>query len=165
MNKLYDIILAKYEEYISYNKIVEQEKEKIAERDKEIAALFFKENESSDKTVISDKLKSLFIEKLTFLNVLSQDAKKMFYDLYTLVSTYTELPEAPILPERVIKLCDELAYTVPKTVMIVEKDKLQEREKGALDKLIKFNFDNGNFDHYLKVYTEQIKDKNNEPSS
>ena len=77
INKLYDIIVQKYDDYINYNKIVEKEKEQIKEKDKLLASQFFKDNEETDKgkEVITDKLKQLFVEKVIFLDVYAKDAQ------------------------------------------------------------------------------------------
>ena len=68
INKLYDIIVQKYDDYTNYNKIVEKEKEQIKEKDKAIGAQFFKENEENPSPQITEKIKNLIIEKKQMKN-------------------------------------------------------------------------------------------------
>jgi len=162
INKLYDIIVQKYDDYINYNKIVEKEKEQIKEKDKLLASQFFKDNEETDKgkEVITDKLKQLFVEKVIFLDIYAKDAQLLFYNLYSLVETYIQLDNAPILPKKITEACEEYAHVVPKTQMVAEKEKLQERVKGTIDGYVKATLENGAYDYYIEKMVEQMKQQN-----
>lgn len=159
INKLYDIIVQKYDDYTNYNTIVEKEKVKIQERDKELAAQFFRDNSEKEDSeqVITDKLKHLFVEKVMFLDIYTKDAQLLFYSLYNLVESYIQLENAPTLPKRITELCEEFSHVVPKTQMIAEKDKLEERVKGTMEKHIQATLENKSLDYYIDSYVNQMK--------
>jgi hypothetical protein len=160
INKLYDIIVQKYEDYTNYNKIVEKEKEQIKEKDKLLASQFFKDNEENPSPQITEKIKGLIIEKKQFIQIYSQDAQLLFYNLYTLVESYIQLDNVPTLPKKITELCEEYSHIAPKTIMVAEKDKLQERVKGTIENLVKSTIESGEMDKILEVILNQMKQQN-----
>lgn len=160
INKIYDIIIQKYDDYINYNSIVEKEKEQIKEKDKQIALQILEDTKENGESVITDKLKQLFVEKLIFLDVYAKDAQLLFYSLYNLVDNYILLENAPTLPKKIIEICEEYSHVVPKTQMVAEKDKLQERVKGTIDSYVKATIDNGAYDYYIEKMLNQMKEQN-----
>lgn len=160
INKLYDIIVQKYDDYTNYNKIVEKEKEQIKEKDKAIGAQFFKENEENPSPQITEKIKNLIIEKKQFLQIYSQDAELLFYNLYTLVESYIQLDNVPTLPKKITELCEEYSHIAPKTLMVAENEKLQERVKGTIENLVKSTIESGEMDKVLEIILNQMKQQN-----
>lgn len=158
MNKLYDIIISLFNEYTTYNEIAEKEKERIKDIDKKIIEELKNNPESAD-SILTDNIKNLFLDKVTFLDVYAKDAQLLFYTLYVLVENYQLLEDVPILPKDIVKLCEEFEHIVPRTVMIIDKGKLEERKKGTIEGIKTSISNSGTFDFHLKQVEEQLKNQ------
>lgn len=161
MNKLYDIIISLFKEYTTYNEIAEKEKERIKDIDKKIIDQI-KENPEDTENILTDTIKNLFLDKVTFLDVYAKDAQLLFYSLYILVENYQQLEDVPILPKDIVKLCEDFEHIVPKTVMVAEKGKLEERKKGTIENIKTSISSSGAFDFHLKQVEEQFKNQTKE---
>ena len=160
MNKIYDQIIAQYEEYINYNKFVEEEKLRIKENDKEIAKRAMEDNKNSEgKFIFTEELKDLFLDKVVFLDVYSKDAQLLFYNLYKLVEAYMNVPEVQILPKEITALCEQYSFTAPKTIMVVDGKKLVERNKGDIEKIKKMHKETNFIERELQKFEETLKNK------
>lgn len=151
MNKLYDIIISLFKEYTSYNEIAEKEKERIKGIDKKIIEQL-KENSES---ILTDTIKDLVLDKVTFLDVYSKDAQLLFYTLYVLVENYQQLDDVPILPKDIVKACEDFEHIVPRTVMVADKGKLEERKKGTIENIKNSISSSGAFDFHINKIQEQ----------
>jgi hypothetical protein len=158
MNKLYDIIISLFKEYTSYNEIAEKEKERIKDIDKKIVEQLKEDSDS----VLGDSIKSLVLDKVTFLDVYSKDAQLLFYTLYVLVENYQQLEDVPILPKDIIKVCEDFEQIVPRTVMVVDKGRLEERKKGTIENIKSSISNSGAFDFHISKIQEQFNNQSKE---
>lgn len=158
MNKLYDIIISLFKEYTTYNEIAEKEKERIKDIDKKIVEQV-KENPEDSELILTDTIKNLFLDKVTFLDVYAKDAQLLFYSLYILVENYQQLEDVPILPKDIVKLCEDFEHIVPRTVMIAEKGKLEERKKGTIENIKNSMTNSIPFELYMNKVKEQLKNQ------
>lgn len=158
MNKLYDIIISLFKEYTTYNEIAEKEKERIKDIDKKIIEQV-KENPEDSEFILTDTIKNLFLDKVTFLDVYAKDAQLLFYSLYVLVENYQQLEDVPILPKDIVKLCEDFEHIVPRTVMVAEKGKLEERKKGTIENIKTSISSSGTFEFHLNQVKEQLKNQ------
>lgn len=158
MNKLYDIIISLFKEYTTYNEIAEKEKERIKDIDKKIIEQV-KENPEDSEFILTDTIKNLFLDKVTFLDVYAKDAQLLFYSLYVLVENYQQLEDVPILPKDIVKVCEDFEHIVPRTVMVAEKGKLEERKKGTIENIKTSISSSGTFEFHLNQVKEQLKNQ------
>lgn len=158
MNKMYDIIISLFKEYTTYNEIAEKEKERIKDIDKKIIEQV-KENPEDSEFILTDTIKNLFLDKVTFLDVYAKDAQLLFYSLYVLVENYQQLEDVPILPKDIVKLCEDFEHIVPRTVMVAEKGKLEERKKGTIENIKTSISSSGTFEFHLNQVKEQLKNQ------
>ena len=160
MNKIYDQIIAQYEEYINYNKFVEEEKVRLKELDEKITKKAMEDNATADgKYVLSEELKDLMLDKIVFKDVYSKDAQLLFYNLYKLVEVYMNVPEVQILPKEITTLCEQYSFTAPKTIMVVDGKKLAERNKGDIEKIKKMHKESRLIERELQNFQETIKNQ------
>jgi hypothetical protein len=158
MNKLYDIIISLFKEYTTYNEIAEKEKERIKDIDKKIVEQV-KANSEDSEFILTDTIKNLFLDKVTFLDVYAKDAQLLFYSLYVLVENYQQLEDVPILPKDIVKLCEDFEHIVPRTVMVAEKGRLEERKKGTIENIKTSISSSGAFEFHLDKVKEQFKNQ------
>jgi len=131
MNKFYDIIVAQYKTYLEYNDFVEKEKQSLDQRRKDI----LKKVLDTPEAEVTDEIESMVFDLLLQQRLYNNDAQMLFYNLYKAVDIYLQMEEAQVLPQDITKLCEDLAFTVPNTIFVVEKDKFNERRKGQTEEI------------------------------
>jgi hypothetical protein len=81
------------------------------------------------------------------------DVQLLFINLFKSIESYKLIEDSPDLPKEITDLCQELEFTVPKTVFIVDKGVLKERVEGITEKIKTNLYNSGE----LKRLTEQLK--------
>jgi hypothetical protein len=146
---LYDTIVNQYNEYTAYNEIFEKEKERLQEARKEILNRIV----NGDKENIDEEIEKLVFESVLQQNLYRNDVQLLFINLFKSIESYKLIEDSPDLPKEITDLCQELEFTVPKTVFIVDKGVLKERVEGITEKIKTNLYNSGE----LKRLTEQLK--------
>jgi hypothetical protein len=146
---IYDTIVNQYNEYTAYNEIFEKEKERLQEVRKGILNRIV----NGDKENIDEEIEKLVFESVLQQNLYRNDVQLLFINLFKSIESYKLIEDSPDLPKEVTDLCQELEFTVPKTVFIVDKGVLKERVEGITEKIKTNLYNSGE----LKRLTEQLK--------
>jgi hypothetical protein len=146
---LYDTIVNQYNEYTAYNEIFEKEKERLQEARKGILNRIV----NGDKENIDEEIEKLVFESVLQQNLYRNDVQLLFINLFKSIESYKLIEDSPDLPKEITDLCQELEFTVPKTVFIVDKGVLKERVEGITQKIKTNLYNSGE----LKRLTEQLK--------
>jgi hypothetical protein len=146
---LYDTIVNQYNEYTAYNEIFEKEKERLQEARKGILNRIV----NGDKENIDEEIEKLVFESVLQQNLYRNDVQLLFINLFKSIESYKLIEDSPDLPKEITDLCQELEFTVPKTVFIVDKGVLKERVEGITEKIKTNLYNSGE----LKRLTEQLK--------
>jgi hypothetical protein len=134
---LYDTIVNQYNEYTAYNNLLEKSIEKINKKRDSILQKVI------DKDEVDEEINDLIFDTLLQKKLYKNDVQLLFYNLYKSVEFYKQIEDAPELPKEVVDLCQELEFTIPKTVFIVDKENLKERVEGTVGKVKKSWVDTG----------------------
>jgi hypothetical protein len=146
---LYDTIVNQYNEYTAYNEIFEKEKERLQEARKGVLNRIV----NGDKENIDEEIEKLVFESVLQQNLYRNDVQLLFINLFKSIESYKLIEDSPDLPKEITDLCQELEFTVPKTVFIVDKGVLKERVEGITEKIKTNLYNSGE----LKRLTEQLK--------
>jgi hypothetical protein len=146
---LYDTIVNQYNEYTTYNEIFEKEKERLQESRKKILNSIV----NGDKEGVDEEIENLVFDSVLQQNLYRNDVQLLFMNLFKSVQSYKLIEDSPDLPKEITDLCQELEYTVPKTVFVVDKGGLKERVEGVTKKIRNSLHDSGE----LKRLAEQLK--------
>lgn len=138
MNKFYDLILAKYKDYLAYNSAVEITDKNGKEKRKQLL------KEAMEAEKVAEGSEQVMADIIIFERILKEDAQRLFYELYNLVEVYTQLEDTIELPEELVETCKNLSHLIPKTFFALNsKGEPEEKEKGALEKVRKAWIDAG----------------------
>jgi hypothetical protein len=143
---LYDTIVNQYNEYTIYNNLLEKNIEILDSKKKAILEKVI------DKDGVDDEIRDLTFSMLLQKNLYKNDVQLLFYNLYKNVEMYQQIEDAPELPKEVIEICKELEFTIPKTVFVVDKDKLKERVEGTVEKLKKTWSETGEIQKIVEIF-------------
>lgn len=150
MNKHYDLIVKKYNEYLEHNTFVEKESKALDNMRKEVLRKAI-EAEADD---ISEDMESIIIDSLVLKQLYSNQTNYKFLTLYNSVRDYQETSEQE-LPKEIVTLCENYEHIVPKDLFLLENGILKEKVEGSIEK-IKQSYKNSK---EFKQMTELFKNK------
>lgn len=158
MSKLYDLIIAKHQEYENYNSFLERKKLEFKDKRSALLETIMEHNLTKDEVEIAEDQQEALFDLQTEEKIYNQDAMMLFYNLYINVQTYLQLDDMMVLPKEVTELCTSLEYTIPKTVFVINsRGFAEEREKGKLKEILNPWYKKDQLKVFLASIKNQIK--------
>jgi hypothetical protein len=139
-----------YNEYLHYSKFIDKVNKNLVEKKNDIAKILM---ESDFEAEVEQTAFEAFTEVALYKN----DLKVIGHKLYTLANAYVDSAMQPELDNTIIKLCQSIEETIPKTNFVVDNNlDSKEKEKGFLKKVKDSQIKSGAIATLLEQYKSMV---------